>query len=376
MVSHVSILKGFERMDTVMYGFDRSLSLNAFSPGEVPATPLNVPLKPAKSNLYSLASVWARRYVSAVAVNGPVNEPAIVPLDAAAFFSEFGLQQTAAKLQGLIRQASAQAWGQTEQLLGGELQRHGIAPELVNPWAIAADSHKLFEQAIAAYGEGISARQMSLVVGHDCGQLRSKSMQADPRLIGFVSMQCHYTGQALLAVLTDRERELFAPYLKVIDDHLYMPLREAYQAAAQHDSTSEKLRAVQHLLSVSSKIARKVYKRVSGQNPGYQSHSGALSSEAIRVSSLRDIEMFQMYLCVCLLEGNVRSVQEQLFPLCVMLYPRLHVSWQLVQEMLAALGWEMHKRLLPGDMMQFLPYLRTLSHMFSEDVFAVVTGPK
>jgi Phycobilisome protein len=368
-VRDVSLLKGFERMDTVMYSFDRGLSLNAFVLGDVPVTPLNVPLKPAKSNLYSLASVWARRYVSAVSVDGPGDEPAIVPLDAAAFFAEFGAQQTAAKLQGLIRQASAQAWAQTEQLLGGELQRHGIAPELVNPWAIAADSHQLFEQAIAAYGEGISVRQMSLVVGHDCGQLRSKYMQADPRLIGFVSMQCHHTGQVLLAALTDRECELFAPYLKVIDDHLYMPLREAYQAAAQHDADSEKLRAVQHLLAVSSKIARKVYKRVNGQNPGYQSHSGALSAEAIKTSSLRDIEMFQMYLCVCLLEGNVRSVQEQLFPLCVMLYPRLNVSWQLVQEMLAAMGWEMHKRLLPGDMMQFLPYLRTLGHMFSEDVF-------
>jgi Phycobilisome protein len=375
VVCNVSLLKGFERMDTVMYSFDRSLSLNAFVPADVPVTPLNMPLKPAKSNLYSLASVWARRYVATVSVDLKPTDPAIVPLNDA-FFSEFGAQQTAAKLQGLIRQASAQAWGQTEHLLGGELQRHGIAPELVNPWAIAGDSHKLFEQAIQAYGEGLSARQMSLLVGYDCGQLRSKYMQADPRLIGFVSMQCHYTGQALLAALTDRERSLFAPYLKVIDDHLYMPLREAYQAAAQYDASSETLRAVQHLLAVSSKIARKVYKRVSRQNPGYQSRSGALATDAVRVSSIRDIEMFQMYLCLCLLDGDVRSVQEQLFPLCVMLYPRLHVSWQLVQEMLAAMGWEMHRRLLPGDMMQFLPYLRTLSHMFSEDVFAAVKMPK
>ena len=87
-----------------------------------------------------------------------------MPLDDAAFFSEFGAQATAAKLQGLIRQASAQAWGKTEALLGGELHRHGIAPELIDPWAIASDSHKLFEQAIGAYGEGISARQMSLRV--------------------------------------------------------------------------------------------------------------------------------------------------------------------------------------------------------------------
>jgi Phycobilisome protein len=341
-----------------MYSIDRGLDLDTF-------VPLNMPLKPAKSNLYSLASVWARRYVAAVS---PEPEVEIPPVSR---FAVIGRRQTEEKLQGVIRNASAQAWAKTENLLGDQLQRHGIAPELINPWAIAGDSHQLFEQAIRAYGDGVDPRQMSLLVGNDCGKLRAKYTEVDPRLIGFVSMQCHYTGQMLLSQLTESERLGFAPYLKVIDDYLYMPLREAYQAAAQYDSTSETLRAVQHLLSVSTKIARKVYKRVKAQNPGYKSHSGPLAAEAIRISSIRDIEMFQLYLCLCLLEGDVRSVQEQLFPLCVLLYPRLNVSWQLVQEMLAAMGWEMHKRLLPGDMMQFLPYLRTLSHMFSQEVFAL-----
>ncbi|MBE9029713.1 hypothetical protein IQ266_08215 [filamentous cyanobacterium LEGE 11480] len=330
---------------------------------------LNVPLKPAKSNLYSLASVWARRYVAAVSKD-PAFQPASV-VDHSR--SKDHLRQAEAKLQRVIRHASAKAWGKTEGLLKDELHRHGIAAELINPWEIAGDSHRVFESAIQAYGDGMSAQKMSLLVGYECGQLRSKYTRVDPRLIGFVSMQCHYTGQMLLAHLTLAEQRLFAPYLKVIDDYLYMPLRDAYQAAAQYDTDSETLRAVQRLLSVSTRIARKVYKRVRCQNPGYHSYSGRLSSDVVKVSSIRDIEMFQIYLCLCLLEGNVRSVQEQLFPLCVMLYPRLNVSWELVQEMLEAMGWEMHKRLLPGDMMQFLPYLRTLSHMFSKEVFEAAT---
>jgi hypothetical protein len=79
--------------------------------------------------------------------------------------------------------------------------------------------------------------------------------------------------------------------------------------------------------------------------------------------------MFQVYLCLCVLEDDIRSVQQELFPLCVMLYPSLRVSWKLVQQMLKTLGWEMHDCLSPENMGTFLPYLRTLTEMFSADVF-------
>jgi hypothetical protein len=52
-----------------------------------------------------------------------------------------------------------------------------------------------------------------------------------------------------------------------------------------------------------------------------------------------------------------------------MLYPRLQVSWRLVQEMLQAIGWEMHDRLTPHEVAVFLPYLGALTEMFSNEVF-------
>jgi hypothetical protein len=339
----------------------------AFDTTTVLNTELNTPLKPAKSNLYSLASVWARRYVSAVA-------PAAVFPSSPSLSVDWQphVGKTRETLRQILRLASAQAWVQTEQLLNGEMVRHGVDSELIAPWEIAADAHQIFEKTIQAYGDGDAADRVALMISNDCGQLRAKYTAHDPRLLGFVSMQCHYTGQSLLTQLDNTEKLLFTPYIKVLDDHLYMPLREIYLAAAEHDLDSEALRAVQRLLTVSSKIARKVCKRVRNRHPGYRSYSGRLDSAGGRISSIRDVEMFQIYLCLCLLEGNVRSVQEQLFPLCVMIYPRLNVSWELVQEMLEAMGWEMHKRLMPGDMMQFLPYLRTLSHMFSREVFTAV----
>jgi hypothetical protein len=52
-----------------------------------------------------------------------------------------------------------------------------------------------------------------------------------------------------------------------------------------------------------------------------------------------------------------------------MLYPRLRVSWGLVQEMLKIIGWEMYNSLSAEDMAIFLPYLRILTEMFSVEVF-------
>ena len=80
--------------------------------------------------------------------------------------------------------------------------------------------------------------------------------------------------------------------------------------------------------------------RIAQVNPTYQSHSGRLNDDNVRVSSLRDTEMFQVYLWVCILENSVSAVQQELFPLCVMLYPRLKVRWELVLQMLHLLNSE------------------------------------
>jgi hypothetical protein len=100
----------------------------------------------------------------------------------------------------------------------------------------------------------------------------------------------------------------------------------------------------------------------------YQCHSGILSSQQVRISSLRDIEMFQVYLCLCVLEKSVAAIQQELFPLCIMLYPPLKVSWGLVRTLLRLLNQAMHRHLDEQHIQVFLPYLSALSEMFSADV--------
>ncbi|HEY9860668.1 MAG TPA: hypothetical protein V6D16_14255 [Candidatus Obscuribacterales bacterium] len=321
-----------------------------------------------ESKVHSLAAIWARKYVISV-TSKETTEHLKTSDNLATINSKEGRTQTASKLIKHLTLASAQAWSTTEMLLSEEMERHDIDPSLIDPWQIAADSHNLFKKSLDAYAERITPRRLSVVVGNDFGRVRRKYTAQDPRAIGFVSMQFHYTGKMLLEKLPSTERSLLEPYFKVMDDHMYMPLRDAYKAAAEHDLGSPVLAAVQALLPVSTKIAHAVCTQVGRSNPGYESYSGLLNSSPVRVSSIRDVEMFQVYLCLCILEDSIRSVQQELFPLCVMLYPRLNVSWKLVQDMLQTLGWEMHDRLAPDHLALFLPYLRTLSEMFSVEVF-------
>jgi len=325
--------------------------------------------KTSQSNAISLATLWARNYFVSVNTRNDANQ-ALQAESISEATSKAGRLQTTDRLKANLSLCSAQAWSMTENLLSDEIRRHGIDPALINPWEIAADSHKLFERTLIAYGDRVTPRRLSVLIGNEFGQVRAKYTENDPRAIGFVSMQFHYTGQMLLELLSAPERLLVEPYFKVMDDHLYMPLRAAYSAAANHDYQSPALQAVHHLLPLTTKIAFNVCQQVSRQHPGYQTYNGALTSPTVRTSSIRDVEMFQVYLCLCVLEDSIQSVQRELFPLCVMLYPRLNVSWRLVQDMLQQIGWEMHDRLPPDHAATFLPYLRTLIEMFSAEVFA------
>jgi len=324
--------------------------------------------KSSNSKVHSLATLWARKYF--VAVTTPDESEKLKKAESLKeATSQEGRERTAKKLLQKLNLASAQAWSKTETMLSDEIRRHGINPELIKPLEIADDTRYLFEKTLQAYSLRATPRHLSVLVGKDFGRVRQKYTSIDPRAIGFVSMQFHYTGQMLLEWLSTAEQGLWMPYLKVMDDHMYMPLAAAYDAAADHDYDSPALAAVRHLLPVSSKIAYKVCTQVSRLHPNYHTHSGALTDITVRTASIRDAEMFQVYLCLCILTGNMNSVQRELFPLCVMLYPRLNVRWRLVQDMLQNMGWELHGILSPDHMATVLPYLRTMTEMFSDDVF-------
>jgi hypothetical protein len=319
-------------------------------------------------NLVSLAQMWAKKYVSNL--NTKEVNPHLSPAETD---SLAGREQTAKKLLQSLRFSSAQAWSKTERLLAGQVDRHDIDPSLIDPWVIAEDAHHLYQKTLEAYAQGIPAPKLSTLVGPDIGKVRKKHTTQDPRVIGFVSMQIHYSGQMLLGSLSPLEQSLISFYFKVMDDHLYMPLHRAYEAAANHSATSTALGAVQALLPISTEIAENICHQVTQFHyPEYRSYHGWLTDPAVVTSSVRDVEMFQVYLCTCVLEGNLSAVQEELFPLCLMLYPSLKVGWELVQLLLRLLRAEIKQRLKPAQVLTLMPHVEAVEGMFSTKVLSAI----
>ncbi|MBD2202516.1 hypothetical protein H6G33_12710 [Calothrix sp. FACHB-1219] len=350
-----------------------------------------------QSGVESLAQQWAKKYMQNLQPDANYAE-GVKTQNLAAIVSSAGRAKTAQKILESLRSVSAKAWNQTEALLAEQVKLHSINPNLINPWEIAGDSfniyqkalaiysqqpnlqplaavmqlaqagNPLYEQALALYSEQVAPNQLTTVVGGDIGAMRKKYTSQDPRVIGFVTMQFHYTSQMLLELLEPIERSLIGAYFKVIDDHLYMPLQRAYEAAAQHDYDSTIMSAVRKLLPMSTQIAKKIFQQVIELYPNYRCFSGNLSDPLVKISSIRDVEMFQVYLWVCALEGNITAVQEELFPLCIMLYPRLKVDWDLVRQMLVLLKQEIETHLTPAENDTLIPYLQALWKMFSTEV--------
>jgi hypothetical protein len=307
----------------------------------------------------SLPRLWAQKYVS--------NLTHYLDADQSARLAEH--QQVGEKILKKLRFASSQAWSRTEALLMAEIKRHRINEDLIDPWQIAVDSRQLFEKMTTSYLANMTPARFSIFIAPDCGKLRHNYAIEDPRILGFMSMQFHFTGQILLEELPVVEQKTVANYLKVIDDHLYMPLQRSYEAAGNQALESPTLKAVQQLLPLSTQIAEVVCADVAKRNSGHKCYSGFLNSDVVRISSIRDVEMFQIYLCLCVLETNIAAVQQELFPLCVMLYPPLNVHWQLVRQMLNALEEEIKQRLTSAAYQVFSPYIQALQDMFSLDVF-------
>ncbi|AFZ08546.1 hypothetical protein Osc7112_4223 [Oscillatoria nigro-viridis PCC 7112] len=320
-------------------------------------------------NVSSLAVSWAKKYYTTVAARENQAPLRQIPPSPKLTNFEGNRAKIVDKLKHTLKLASEIAWSRVEAVLGEQIDRYAIAPSLINPLEIAADTSTLYRKAIDAYGDREPVFRLSVLVGKDIIQVRRKYSETDPLMLGFVAVEFQYTSKILLGCLSESERSEFTPYLKVIEDYLHIPYGEINQAAANQPPNSRDVLAVQHLLQHTTQIASAVYDRASSQHQGYCSNSGYLSDREVKISGIRDVEIFQSYLCWCVLEGSIRPVQQELFPICVMLYPKLHVSWELVQDMLLILFWEISDRLPDEDLTVFLPYLRTVTEMFSSNVF-------
>ena len=240
----------------------------------------------------SLGMQWAKKYLQNIDVDFHEGESSDTQ-DLDRVMSQSGREITTQKVRGSMRNVNLQPWNKTEKLLSEEVKIHRIKPELIDKWEIAGDSFQIYDKAIDVYTnfgpplkpsmvvkltakqesrssgvplrytEQLAPNQLKKAISSSLRALRRKYTEQDPQVIGFVSMQFHFTSQMLLQLLSHTEQKLLNNYFKVIDDHLYMPLQRAYTAAAKNDCDSLALSAVQHLLPISTDVAKSITQKSS-----------------------------------------------------------------------------------------------------------------
>ena len=257
------------------------------------------------------------------------------------------------------------AWNKVKEMLG---DYYITATHLVKPAQIIDDSCQVYTTVVDAFANYDSPARLSVILGQNLVTIRQKYSSEDARVLGFVAMQFYHVSQNISGCLSPQERLLFEPYLQVVDDYLYLPVGDLHNLIMGYSKNSPILLAVEKLLQQMNSISLAIYHRVSELNPNYHSKSGSLKDSRIKDSSMRDIELFLSYICLCVLTGSISPVEEELLPLCAMLYPKLGVSWKLIQDLLLVLFWEVSARLNDQDITIFLPYFRTINKIFSEEI--------
>jgi hypothetical protein len=189
----------------------------------------------------------------------------------------------------------------------------------------------------------------------------------DWRTLGFITTLLNFSSQLMLETLTPSERILITPYFKFIEEQVALPWQRVCAAAASHPLGSPTFTLVEQMLPQSHEIAETVYHRLVHCYPQHRSRRGGLSHPGIRHSTIRDLEMFQAYLWLCVLENSIVPVEQELVELCVMVMTGVGVSWELIQQFIQELLDELIDRVSFEQKCLLLPYTQEMLKAFKKE---------
>ena len=186
----------------------------------------------------------------------------------------------------------------------------------------------------------------------------------DRRTIGFMSTQFHFSTQVLLKQLQPIEQVLLKPYLQFVEEQVCIPWQRVCAAANRHPSGSPVLEVAKSMLLQSQEIEDVTYRQMLSRFPSHRSRRGLLHRPEVAASSIRDINMFQAYLWLCVLEDSMSSVENELLPLCIMVFPSISVDWELAEVGIASLLANMRDRLDAQYILRVRPYMDAMQTLF------------
>jgi hypothetical protein len=188
----------------------------------------------------------------------------------------------------------------------------------------------------------------------------------DWRVLGFMSTLFHFTNKLLINQLTSVEKVLLCPYFKFIEEQVALPWQRVCAAATKHDLGSPALTIVEQMFSVASEIGSTVYCQLLQLFPDHRSVRGGLSDPDVAHSCLRDLDMFQAYLWLSLLEESLRPIEQELVPLFVMVMPSVRVEWEMIDKGKRLLVEQIEAHVQPEHKPVLLNYTQGMEEAFFE----------
>jgi len=186
----------------------------------------------------------------------------------------------------------------------------------------------------------------------------------DPRMIGFLTTQFHFSTREILKHLTPYECVLLSPYFKFIEEQVCIPWHRVCTAAAKYLSSSPTFALVEHLLPQCHDIAEAVCNQAA-QQLSHSSRRGTLNNPEVASSTIRDLTMIQGYLLLSILEGNLSAIEQELIPLCLMVFPSIDVEWNFVEQTLSLLVEAIRQRLDANQRELSAAYTQSLQALFA-----------
>jgi hypothetical protein len=241
------------------------------------------------------------------------------------------------------------------------------ALQVANPQAEMIDFSTNVQASAAKLGLSVSqVKQLATVLEPVLLEFQKQHLSSpDRRAVGFLSTQFHLSSKLVLNRLTLPEQVLVSPYFKFVEEQVCIPWQRVCAAAGKHELDSQNLALVQQLLPKSQSIAEAVYQKATRLYPNHRSRRGDLGNREVKLSTIRDLQMFQGYLSLCVLEESMASVQDELLPLCIMVFPAVDVSWEFVEQMTRLLIDEVLVRVSNEYKSLLVPYTTAMQQLFS-----------
>jgi hypothetical protein len=321
----------------------------------------------------SLSRIWASRYLPdlSVVLSNDSNYSITHLLES---LSEQGRRKTVDKMRRHLRISCELAGLEVHQLFSG-------SSELVNLAKVrqlAKSVEQVYETILWFYEQRSLNQQnptedwvpvveaLSLELQPVLSQMQAQHLaDQDPRTIGFVTTQFHFSTHAILQRLNPIERVLMNSYFQIVEEQVCIPWQEICALAMRYDRTSPEIFLLEQLLPESDAIAWSVCEKARKQFPQFRSQRGGWENDRIITSMMRDLNMFQGYLLLCTLHKDLSPLTVRLLPMCLMVFPTVNVSWDFIDQTIRLLVEEIRESMTEQQWSIVQPYAIGLIHTFA-----------